>query len=231
MPSQQVCQASYLRQISSFKRVRFRPNVTSAWARTSSPACPRQWQAIRLVPDLTLADDPSCLQRHQTRFGLAFSPLSSLRSRLHSSVFVCRLSLLLWAKRRAIQIRLHPSVLYGPSGRPPFVEARFPCPFSGSTIQRWIIRPAASEFLRRASQFWRYRHVVLSGSQTIDPNQWPADQRGLFERFIDHSRRLHVCRLSLMVALLGWYWPRPPIGSGSEAPVTACGARTDGDPD
>jgi len=118
-------------------------------------------------------------------------------------VFVCRLSLLLWAKRRAIQIRLHPSVLYGPSGRPPFVEARFPCPFSGSTIQRWIIRPAASEFLRRASQFWRYRHVVLSGSQTIDPNQWPADQRGLFERFIDHSRRLHVCRLSLMVAAVG----------------------------
>ena len=58
----------------SFKNVRFRPNATSAWARTSSPACPRQWRAVRLAPDLISAGDPSCLQRRQTRFGLRFSP-------------------------------------------------------------------------------------------------------------------------------------------------------------
>ena len=58
-------------------------------------------------------------------------------------------------------------------------------------------------FTTRIAIFWRYRHAALSGSQTIDPNQWPADQRGLFEWFIDHSRRLHMCRLSLMVAAVG----------------------------
>jgi len=36
-----------------------------ARARTSSPACPRQWPAMLLVPDPTLADAPSFLRRHR----------------------------------------------------------------------------------------------------------------------------------------------------------------------
>ena len=62
------------------KHVRCRPNVKLMWARTSSPACPRQWRAIRLVPDPISADDPSCLRRHQTGSGLVSSRLSFLRS-------------------------------------------------------------------------------------------------------------------------------------------------------